>query len=61
MVQLGNQLSVNITVVQGSSNIINQYQAYFDNTGKASLQTFGFSNEASGVIILYTVQASSSM
>ena len=52
---------MNVTVLQGSSNIIHQFQAYFDETGKASLENLGFSNEASGVKIVYSLQVSSNM
>ena len=55
IVQFGNQLLLNITINQGSTNIINQYQAMFNQNGTAQFRTFGFFKEATNVSVSYSV------
>jgi hypothetical protein len=57
IVQFGNQLSLNITINQGSTSVINQYQVKFNQNGTAQFQTFGFYKEATDVSVLYSVIA----
>jgi hypothetical protein len=55
ILQFGNPLSINITIIQGSTKLINQYQAYFNTNGTAQFQTLGFFNEANNTVVKYSL------
>jgi hypothetical protein len=57
ILQFGNPLSINVTIIQGSTKLINQYQAYFNSNGTAQFQTLGFYNEANNTVVKYSLLA----
>ena len=59
ILQFGNPLFINVTVIEGSTSLINQYQAYFNSNGTAQFQTLGFYNEANNTVVKYSLVAQS--